>query len=129
MKHNRRSVSMYFLSCAFNSCSKENLRPPDNVPASATFVQSVKGGYWHTCAIKEDGDCHCTIYHLDGRVAISGVFVPYEGSSPTKDSLVVSGLGTSDTVRLANGQLLIPKSDYEAAKRFWDWRLGKVARP
>jgi len=119
-------VTMVILICA--ACSRTPGRP-EAVPASAVFVPAAKGGYWHACRLDASGQCKCTIYLTDGRIVYHDFFLPYEGSPPTETQLVVSSDGTGDTVKLANGQLLLPKSEYEMRKRYWDWRLGKAATP
>ncbi|MCZ2076115.1 MAG: hypothetical protein LC130_14080 [Bryobacterales bacterium] len=120
------TAMMAVLICA--GCGRIPARP-ERVPVSAVFVPAAKGGYWHDCRLDASGQCTCTIYLRDGRVVYDELFLPYEGSPPTAPQLIISTEGTGDTVKLANGQLLLPKSEYEMRKRYWDWRLGKAATP
>lgn len=97
--------------------------PPDRpewVPASSVFVSAPKGGYWQFCKLDGSGQCRCTIYLYDGRIVYDEAFLPYEGNPPTATQLVISPEGTGDTVKLVNGQLLLPESKYELVKGYWD---------
>lgn len=102
---------------------------PEQVPPSAVYVPSVKGGYWHACRLDADGQCTCTIHRDNGRTMYDEVFLPYEGRPPTAARLVISAEGTGDTVKLADGQLLLPKSEFARVKQYWDFRRGKAASP
>lgn len=103
---------------------------PENVPKSAVFVQSVKGGYWHSCGIDlTENICYCAIYHDDGRLIFNDVFLPYDGGAPvTENELNITPNGKVDTIKLANGRLLLPKSRFEIVKHYWDDMLGKSKR-
>ncbi len=81
-------------------CSHEPKRPA-NVPIDAVFVPGSKRGWWHSCRLGKNGECLCTIYHLEGDVLRSGVFLPYEGDRPTKATLIVTNRGSNNTVELS----------------------------
>lgn len=100
---------------------------PQNVPASAVYVPGVKGGYWQTCRIEQSsGECRCSIYLADGRNLYDEVFRPYEGAAPSEEEdLVITPEGNGRAVKLANGTLLLPTSEYENEKRYWDWITDK----
>lgn len=116
------------LLVAMTGCSRAPVRP-QGVPTSSVFVPAAKGGYWHTCRLDQtDQECRCTIYLGDGRIVYDEVFLPYEGSTPIEEKdLKITPDGTGDTVKLANGRLLLPQSDYKKVKLYWNWRLGKAA--
>jgi hypothetical protein len=113
---------------ALSGCSRAPRRP-EGIPSSSIFVPAAKGGYWQTCRLDQTvGECRCTIYLGDGRVVYDEVFLPYNGGAQIEEKdLEITPEGTGDTVKLANGRLLLPQSDFEKRKRYWDWRFGKAA--
>jgi len=118
------TVLLLFLA----GCQQWPPERPENVPKSAVFVQSVKRGYWHSCGIDQtENICYCTIYLDDGRVVFNDIFLPYDGGGPVAENdLKITPNGTSDTIRLENGRLLLPKTRFKIVKRYWDDMLGKT---
>lgn len=103
---------------------------PRSVPDSATWVHGPKGGNWQWCFIEPSGESRCSIISISGRIFFDEVFLPYdEGPKVQAVELTITPNGTADTVKLKNGRMLLPQSQFTQVKRYWDWRAGKVENP
>jgi len=114
-------------------------RPP-NVPQEAVYINAAKGrGFWQHCRVDEQRKVNwCRIYNVGGHIMHDEVFLRYSGDpSPVRgEQLRIAHeggprpLGTwleggPDWVVLENGEILLPKSNYDETKRFIDWLLRK----
>jgi hypothetical protein len=118
-----------------------NTRPPKRprgVSPGAIYVEGgsvpftlLRNGVWVECWFNgKDNDDHCRMTDIKGNVELDGVFVPYKDSSPVPESelrfdktrtggtwlLTPNGI-EYPAVYLKNGQILIPQSDAENARR------------
>ncbi len=107
---------------------------PSNVPF--TLHQT---GYWLDCWLDEHADVdRCKLTDMKGNALFEDVFLPCEGQSPVpKSNLVFDARRTGYTwtgsyekgikvpvVFLVGGQILLPKSAYEEAKKTVDCSGG-----
>ena len=110
------------VSVLFSGCGEQVSRPA-NVPEESVYSPGVKGGYWQWCRMDKGAhDVLCAIYRDDGVILYEEVFLPYDAEMPVReDELVIVPYGRHDTIVLASGRLLFPKSDYDKARNHWDW--------
>jgi len=108
------------------------------------FKRSSTPGDWLDCWFdKREQFDRCRLTDERGNLEFEDVFRPYEGQSPLPqrdlvlDHRKTGGIWTGTyekglrypVVYLANGQILLPRSDYEKAKRTVDWSKGRLASP
>jgi hypothetical protein len=103
---------------------------PGNVPADSVYVVGAKVGWWERCTYdsKQNVD-QCQIFNEGGEILSDEEFLPYDGGSAVKQSQLEivsnSDLAGPQYVCLRNGRILIPKSHFDAQKRYLDWATGK----
>jgi hypothetical protein len=108
------------------------------------FKLSSTPGDWLDCWFdKHERLDRCRLTDERGNLEFEDVFLPYEGQSPLpQEDLVLDRRATGHVwtgsyekglryplIHLANGQILLPRSDYEKAKQTVDWSKGKVGSP
>jgi hypothetical protein len=108
------------------------------------FKLSSTPGDWLDCWFdKHEQLDRCRLTDERGNLEFEDVFLPYEGQSPLpEEDLVLDRQATGHIwtgsyekglryplIYLANGQILLPRSDYEKAKLTADWSKGKVRSP
>ena len=118
-------------------------RPP-NLSANALYIERgvvpfklSNSGEWLDCWFDEHERVdRCKLTNMNGWTEFEDVFLPYTGqASPSRADLVLdrrrtgqlwSGTYEKGTrypiVYLANGTILLPRSEYDKAKRSVDWR-------
>ena len=108
------------------------------------FKLSSTPGDWLDCWFEEREhlDC-CKLTDERGKLEFQDVFLPYEGQSALpEDKLVFDTRRTGHLwtgsyekgtripiVYLTNGEILLPRSEYEKAKQIVDWSNGKPRTP
>ena len=121
------------LSMAIQSgCGAGRPPRPGNVPEDAVRISETKGtDIWQKCFYDEQGGgVRCEIFNTGGDLFHNEVFVPYVGDMPrSQQELQIVPRGGPDWVELANGTILIPRSQYDRIKNFLDWMNGKRSRP
>jgi hypothetical protein len=98
---------------------------PANVPKGAVFVPTAKMGWWEYCRFDPvQRTDHCQMFLTNGSIAREDDFLPYDGGAPVEaDELKIdphTDFAGDDRIILRNGRILLPKSIYEHAKKFWD---------
>lgn len=117
-----------------------NTRPPRrprSVSPGAIYVEGgsvpftlLRNGVWVECWFNgKENDDHCQTTDIKANVELDGVFVPYKDTSPVSESelrfdsrtgsfwLETSSGIEYPAVYLKNGQILLPQSDVENARR------------
>ena len=70
----------------------------------------------------------CRITNLVGATLSEGVFVPAIGASPkSRDDLRIVPEGGNTWIQLANGTILVPRTDFGDHKRFLE-RSGRIPK-
>ncbi len=122
-------------------------RRPSGLSAQALYIERgtvpfkiSSTGEWLDCWFDESEHFdRCKLTDVKGKVEFEDVFLPYEGQSPIpKSDLILDARRTGNVwtgthekgvlypvVYLANGAILIPRSDYEKAKQTVDWVKGR----
>ena len=113
-------------------------RPP-NLSADALFIERPNvpfkvghTGEWLDCWFDErEGAARCKLTNMNGWLEFEDVFIPYSGQARvSKADLVLDRRGTGTVwggaygkgshypiVYLTNGDILLPRSEYERAKK------------
>jgi len=101
-------------------------------------------GDWIKCWFDErDRADHCRLTDDKGKLEFEDVFLSYEGQPPLPQSALVfdtrrtgrTWAGTYEKgtrfpiVYLTNGEILLPKTEYEKSRRTVDWLTGKRDGP
>lgn len=121
-----------FISVLAFCIGLQGCRParPDNVPRDSVLVAGMVG-WWQRCSYDANLDAnYCQIFNAGGKVLYDGLFLPYDGGKPARESeLKIAGdssLAGPNYVCLKNGRILIPEAHFEQQKRFID---GVVRKP
>lgn len=111
-------------------------RPP-GVPAQAVRVPIGRAQGWARCWLDAAANVNrCRLYNAGGELLRrfghenddDDVFLPYEGLGPIPEAdLQIDRPHTNNpsTVWLKNGVILLPRNDFETAKRWVDVLKGK----
>ncbi len=123
-------IAVWMVGCS----AKQEADRPANVTQGAAFVRGAKVGWWQHCRTGSESEkTQCTIWNAGGQVLYEGAFVPYdEGPNPTATDLEIPTdpkYPGPDRVCLRNGRILIPESEFDRLKRFFDWITGKRQAP
>jgi len=92
---------------------------PKNVPKSATLVLRAPAHFWQECWFDSVGNQdRCRIYNGGGVVLGEGIFLPLNGGDAVpQNQLIIAPGGSSYTVVLKNGEVLIPQTGFDETKR------------
>jgi hypothetical protein len=108
-------------------------------PAAVPFSMH-KTGNWIDCRFDEQQSVNrCVLADPWGKTLFEDVFVPYEGSSPVPEAELVFDTRQTGSlwtysrqhgrafpiIYLKNGQILLPRGEYESGKETVDWSRGK----
>src|SRR5208283_5034715 len=113
-------------------------RPP-NLPANALYIERgvvpfklSNSGEWLDCWFdKHELLARCKLTDMNGRAEFEDVFLPYSGQAPISETDLTLDRKRTGTlwggtyekgtlypiVYLSNGDILLPRSEYETAKR------------
>jgi hypothetical protein len=127
-------------------------RRPTDLSPNALYIErgvvpfklSSTPGDWLDCWFNElEHSDRCKMTDEKGKLEFEDVFLPYEGHFPLpQDKLVFdtrrtghvwTGSGEKGTripiVYLTDGEILLPRSEYEKAKQTVDWSKGRRGSP
>jgi hypothetical protein len=109
--------------------------------AVVPFKLSSTPGDWLDCWFDENEQLdHCKMTDDKGNPEFEDVFLPYEGQSPVSQDKLVFDTGRGGIwigsyekgfpiVYLTNGEILLPRSEFEKAKQTVDWSKGRRSSP
>jgi hypothetical protein len=121
-----QSLLCMAVSCLWFGCThitdEMPVRLPANMPVGSTFIPISKGsGLWQACWIEKETLVRCRICNRVGSVMKDDEFIVYRGSAvKRKDELQIVPKGSPDLICLANGTILIPKTEWRETKEFLD---------
>jgi len=117
---------------------------PANMPANGIYIETgivpfklrSTPGTWVGCWYDStDHSDHCRITDENGKLKYEDIFLPYEGQAPILQSALIFDSRTGHlwtgsyekgirvpVIYLTDGQILLPKTDFEEIKRkvqFW----------
>jgi len=93
---------------------------PHGVAAGATWVESAKTGYWERCEVTDTKAVHCTIWNAGGMVLMDEPYLPLDGGPPpSAKDLRLRKTAAGYGVRLANGRILAPQSQFQRMKALY----------
>jgi hypothetical protein len=125
-------------------------RRPAGLSANALYIERgvvpfklSSTGEWLDCWFDErERIDRCKLTDVKGELEFEDVFLPYEGQSPPQSDLVFDARRTGrvwtgtyekstliPVVYLMNGEILLPRSEYEKAKQTVDWSKGRRSNP
>lgn len=127
-------------------------RRPASLSSNALYIEkgvvpfklSSTPGDWLDCWFDEHEQVdRCKMTDESGKLEFEDVFLPYEGQSPLlQDKLVFDTRRTGHVwtgsyekgtripvVYLSDGEILLPRSEYEKAKQTVDWSKGRRGSP
>jgi hypothetical protein len=124
-------TALLFLGMLTIGCKGNMPKHPVGVPAKATPIAIPHGYDWDYCWVDKTTDVNrCQIFNGNGVLMYDGIFLRYEGTGTIpEESLRISQKGGEEWVELQDGDILIPKSDYEQIKRVIDWLKGRRKTP
>jgi hypothetical protein len=124
---------------------------PNGVSANALYMErgvvpfklSSTPGDWLDCWLDEQEHVdRCKLTDEKGKLEFQDVFVPYKGQMALQSNLIFDSRRTgrlwtgsyekgfrNPVVYLSNGEILLPRSDYEKAKQTVDWLNGGRESP
>ena len=120
------------LAALQSGCGTVRPARPDNVPEDAVRILEPKStDIWQKCFYEvQSGTARCEIFDVSGQLFHNETFVPYTGAMPrSQRDLQIVPEGGPDWVHLANGTVLIPRSQYDHIKNYLDWINGKRSQP
>ena len=122
-------------------------RRPAGLSANALYIErgvvpfklSSTPGDWIDCWFDQHQQIdRCKITDETGKLEFEDVFVPYEGQSPVPQDRLRFAQGTGSIwtgtyenhlryplIYLTDGEILLPRSDFQKAKETTDWAEGK----
>jgi hypothetical protein len=127
-------------------------RRPASLSSNALYIErgvvpfklSSTPGDWLDCWFDEHEHLdRCKMTDENGKLEFADVFLPYEGQSPLLQNKLVfdtrrtgrvwTGTYEKGTlipiVYLTDGEILLPRSEYEKAKQTVDWSKGRPGSP
>ena len=104
---------------------------PRSVPAGAVEIPMIaKSHGWAMCSI-EGSQARCRVFNQKGETITDDVFLPFDGGvAPSAAELTIEPFETSpDYVRLKNGRLLLPRTNFAEHKAFAERMLAPPTTP
>jgi hypothetical protein len=116
------------LVLALGACSPKR---PANLPQDAVFVLAAKGGYWQRCTFVSAGHtARCQIFNIGGETLYDDTFASYDGHAIDASELRIAQYDKPphsgpDRICLSNGRVLVPQSEMERLRSFFEPYRGK----
>ena len=94
---------------------------PSNVSEDAALVGGAKAWWWVKC-LRSGEENRCQVFNVEGGSLYDEPYRPADGGGPVAQSeIVIDTRRTQPThVFLVNGRVLLPSTDFERHKRFFD---------